>query len=427
MSSAALEPHIHVELDNIAKWSLQKAVRVRVIPARHRQPHTFVTLRNVAGCDREGGCLVRLGLCPSLIHTEIDEQREWPGCLTGDCCCSYEGCLAKACSDADLPRVLALLARGHRPEGRKSDWWQGERNLTPLMSAAMQNHVGIIESLLVAGAPLTFTEEDFDHDLPEFGDAAWCAAKSGSTDALAFLLQKGAPVESCTIDGETSLLMACQKAHIGCVRLLLAAGAKVNHATGDRMGCTQDGFPYDLVGPTPLIIACRGIVKTKSISVGPGRCRRFKVQQVDEQLQLELVTLLLDHGADPNYVCGEDCEFRQFALRAACEAAGCRPSWIPMEHHQPPRIELVKLLLHRGADPSIDYVEWGWDDAHNVWADAAAPWSSETHYIHPKATRNLVYLLLLQATHRMPLPLDVWLENILPHAFPSRSWFSRRR
>ena len=96
------------------------------------------------------------------------------------------------------------------------------------------------------------------------------AAQKGRTAMTALLLQKGAKVNAQTKDGETALMLAAEKGSIDIVRMLLAAGANPNVRI--------------IIGSPPMT--------PLAYAVGSNISRD----------DTTLVRLLLDHGADPNFV-----------------------------------------------------------------------------------------------------------------------------
>ena len=130
--------------------------------------------------------------------------------------------------------------------------------LTPLALAAESNDTNMMAYLLDRGAPVEGTQ-----NYREQCTALHCAALKGNIAAIAFLLSRGANIESVDRFNETPLHYAAQQDQAGAVSYLIAQGACINAQS------TRDNR-------TPLEVAVS-----------------------DERL--EAVRVLLEHGAEADF------------------------------------------------------------------------------------------------------------------------------
>lgn len=158
-----------------------------------------------------------------------------------------------------------------------------------VLSQSRQQPLEIVSVLIEKGADV--------NQPTRYKTALMHAASAGYTELVSLLLTKGAQVNVKTDEG-TPLMEAVHGAHTEIMKLLLAAGADVNtvHRTGDQV----------------LVMAARQ--------------RNYSKPSLEPNA--EVVKLLLDHGADPNF----KAQFGVTALMSANTAAK------------------VKLLVAKGAE-----------------------------------------------------------------------------
>lgn len=225
-----------------------------------------------------------------LLHSENK-----PG-LTASIHLGYGGgnsVLFGATSRGD-PRIIDLLLKAG------SDLNLGDQNGTGLIKhAAMLCNHKAIDVLLQAGAEFKGSDDDgFDWIPPLIA-----AALSGSEECVRLLLAHGAD-SNVEWRGATALYRAVEKNHLGIVRLLLAHDPKPD----------MDKIPVDV----------------------PDSSQKLKpLMRAVVQGNVELVSLLIDHGAEVDFVDPNDGSFNKTPLSRACARGD---------------LEMVKVLLAKGAD-----------------------------------------------------------------------------
>jgi ankyrin repeat protein len=149
---------------------------------------------------------------------------------------------------------------------------------TPLMSAAMQGNLPVVQMLVKAGAWINYMNS-------MAGSALLMAANNGNLDIVAFLIANRAYVNNSNSEGITPLMAASMGGHAAVVKALINAKADLNavHKDGDSammfaLAHGQSEIARILIdhgatinlqnkfGVTPLIIAAaegnEGLVKT---------------------------------------------------------------------------------------------------------------------------------------------------------------------
>ena len=167
--------------------------------------------------------------------------------------------------------VRALLARGADIDA--ADAWRGQ---TPLMWAAAENHVPIMNLLLEGGAAV---------DASSTGGftALMFAVRQNARDAARLLIAAGAEVDARAPNGQSLLRLAITNRHYPLAALLLARGA--------------DPIARDAQGNTALhdLVAARAPQRRPPVPAAVS-----EDASAHERESLDLMRLLLEAGADPN-------------------------------------------------------------------------------------------------------------------------------
>ena len=203
---------------------------------------------------------------------------------------------------------------------------------TALMWAAAEGHADIVSALLKAGADpnrgarVTALKKREHADHPTGGfTALMFAVRNGHEEIARTLIQAGADVKATNGDGATAAIIAIVNDRFDLAKELLDRGANAN-----------DGslyFAVDMHDATSDMRARDG--------------SRLRANHENALTALDLITLLLDRGADPNKVfigqlhsaslcCGDDVNASPF-YRAAIASD----------------VEVIRLMLAHGAQ-----VEW---------------------------------------------------------------------
>jgi uncharacterized protein len=199
--------------------------------------------------------------------------------------------------------------------------------LTPLMFAAREDDTASARLLVAAGADLNALDGDGK-------DALGIAAFSGSYDIASFLVDRHAKVNQADAQGFTPLFWAVDRRNmetapnfpwmittdpLPLIKQLLDAGASPNALVNNTpRGRMREGSPRIVFATSLMRAAFAG--------------------------DIELVKLLLAHGADPHIISTD----RETSLMAACGTGfinGYHRQKSPAE-----RLEVVKLLVGLGED-----------------------------------------------------------------------------
>ncbi len=156
------------------------------------------------------------------------------------------------------------------------------------------------------------------------------AARDGHMNAVHALIDSGAKPDTLSADKSTALLLTTINGHFDVAKYLVEHGADVSIASVDEA--------------TPLY----GIVHVQW-SRESGRPQPSIKRE--ETNYLDLMKLMLDHGADPNANLGKTLWYRSYGYGfESTNVAGTTAFWKCAEVGY---IDGMKLLLSRGADPSV--------------------------------------------------------------------------
>lgn len=231
--------------------------------------------------------------------------------------------------------VELLIAHGADVNVVDSD----NNHLLPL--ATERGHLGIVELMLDAGADV-----DAKSSTGYIGTwltamdqtALLLAAKNNSIEMVELLIASGADVEYAEItDGRTALHFAAYENNPEIITILLASGADP-----DRRSRWQGAWtPLHLAMSRAALEAVQALVQGgANVDLGTDPWGRTPLMQaitenMNKRRRSELVTILLDGGADPNI---QD-ELGLTALHHAATEA---------------RVEILPMLIEHGADADLE-------------------------------------------------------------------------
>jgi ankyrin repeat protein len=218
----------------------------------------------------------------------------------------------------DLETAKALIKAGaavHAPT---------RYGITPMYLASLNGSAAMIDVLLAAGV-------DADLANPGGETALMTAARTGKTEAVKLLLDRGAAVNAKEgVRGQTALMWAVQENHPAVASLLLARGADINAQTAVVIPDGTTGAPQGTSGD--IGAHGPGIYRSRAVPTPSGGMTALLFAARDGNK--EMVRLLLDAGADIN-------------LPAA---NGTPPITVAITNNH---IALAMTLLDRGADPNL--------------------------------------------------------------------------
>jgi ankyrin repeat protein len=236
----------------------------------------------------------------------------------------------------DAARVLLK----YKANPNATEQWGGQ---TALMWAAAQSQPEMIRALIQGGAKVDMratvhdwqrrvTAEGRPKDMNRGGFTALLyAARESCIPCAKELLDRGADINLGDPDGVTPLIIALSNIHWDMGKFLIERGADVNL--------------WDFYGQTPLYAA----VDMNTLPKG----RRVELPAVDDTTGLEIITMLLDRGANPNSQLKLRLPWRQVPYDRYTEPMlniGVTPL---IRATKAGDIPVIKLLLAHGALPNL--------------------------------------------------------------------------
>jgi ankyrin repeat protein len=244
-----------------------------------------------------------------------------------------EPVLMTATRAGSVAAVKCLIGRGADVNARER--WQGE---TALMWAAAANHADVVRVLIEQGAQLDARSSMADFVRRQTGlvvlprghwTAVMYAARQGAVDAARTLAGAGANLDLFDPDGTTALVLAIINAHYDTAAVLVEAGADANIA--------------DTTGMAALYAAA-------DMSTLPWMFGRNAPSTSDKTTCVELMRMLLDHGADPNARLKTVLMQRTHTSGDGVLGEGSTPF---MRAAKSADLPVMKLLIEKGADPLL--------------------------------------------------------------------------
>ena len=247
---------------------------------------------------------------------------------------------------SDLQMAQALIAAGAKINT------PNRYGITPLLQASRTGDTALIDVLLKAGADLKVTHHDGE-------TALMAASRAGSTDGVKLLLEAGAdPNLEENYQEETALMWAAAEGHAAVVKTLLAAGADPNRKARLTTITERKHADHPTGGLTALMFAVRHghTEAAKALMAGgadPGvtngdGATALIVAIVNDRF--DLAATLLELGASAN---DGSLYFAADMHDATTDMRARDGSRLRADHpNKLSALDLVKLLLERGADPN---------------------------------------------------------------------------
>lgn len=281
--------------------------------------------------------------------------------------------LMTAAASGNVETVRLLLDRGASINAKES------HGQTALIFAAGKNRAEVIRLLIARGADASATTSvvklgrpRFDEDgrpLPVFSrNNAGGRGGSGRTDRGGGLGGQARGTPATVMGGMTALLIAARNGHDAAVRALVESGVNVNEVSaGDQSSplviAICNGH-YDVAryllehGADPSLAtldglaALYGVEDTEYAEVG---WAPNPITAQEKTGYLELLKLLLAHGANPNARLRKALWFRPTSHNEEwVDKKGATPFW---RAAQATDVAAMKILIAGGADPKIASAE----------------------------------------------------------------------
>jgi ankyrin repeat protein len=277
-----------------------------------------------------------MGLAAEVADTEILELVLAAGADVDSPNPEGQTALMAVARTGNIAAAKLLLERGATVDARES--WGGQ---TALMWAAARRHPEMIALLIEHGAevdarsiyrdyPRHVTAEGRPKGLDSGGFTPLLyAARENCIACVDVLLAHGADINLPDPDGVSPLLLAIMNANWDLARKLIEAGADVNQ--------------WDIYGEAPLFTAVRLSARRDG--------GRASIDPINETDGKTIVRMLLERGADPNM----QLFFRPADVRGSTNTRGATPLIRAANQGD---LELVKLLLAHGADPTVYMADW---------------------------------------------------------------------
>jgi uncharacterized protein len=274
---------------------------------------------------------------------------------------------------------------------------QNRYGVTPLGLAVEQGNLEIVNALIAAGA-------DVNHALPVGETILMTAARTGNVPVLQALLRKDARADVRDgFYGETALIWATDADHADAVAALLDAGAGVDTRSAPaKFARRAAGLTQLSLGEwTPLMYAARdNAMKAGALLVKRGANLNATDPDNATALVLAIINyhydfaaMLLEHGADPNIADTTGMA----ALFAAVDMHSLPWMFGRPEIPQPSRItalDLVEMLLKHGANPNAALNAVQFQRAHTDGDIALGEGATPFHRASKAADLPVMKLLL---------------------------------
>jgi ankyrin repeat protein len=227
--------------------------------------------------------------------------------------------------------------------------------ITPLLQAGRTGDATLVSTLLKAGA-------DFYLPHPDGETALMAASRAGGLDAVRQLIEAGADVNAVTYQEETALMWAAAEGHAEIVSALIAAKADPNRKARVTTLKERKHADHPTGGLTALMYAvrngheaaARALIKggaDPNLANGDGATATM-IAIVNDRF--DLAKVLIDLGADAN---DGSLYFAVDMHDATTDMRARDGSRLRADHPNTlTSLDLIKVLLDRGADPNKPFV-----------------------------------------------------------------------
>jgi ankyrin repeat protein len=250
----------------------------------------------------------------------------------------------------NLDMARALIGAGARVDT------PNRFGVTPLLQASRSGDAPLMDVLLKARASVSLSHPD--------GETALTAAsRAGRLDAVTLLLEAGAAVNAAdTLQDQTALMWAAAEGHADIVSALLKAGADPNRRARVTALKKREHADHPTGGFTALMFAVRnGHTEIARTLIQAGA--EMKATNGDGATaviiaivndRFDLAKELLDRGANAN---DGSLYFAVDMHDATSDMRARDGSRLRVNHeNQTTALDLIKVLLDRGADPNQAFV-----------------------------------------------------------------------
>jgi ankyrin repeat protein len=251
---------------------------------------------------------------------------------------------------SNLDMAKALIAAG------ASANTPNRYGITPLLQAARSGDAALVGALLKAGATLAVTHPDGETPL-------MAASRSGHADAVKLLVEAGADVNAADMwQEQTALMWAAAEGHVDVVDTLLKAGADPNRRAHVTTQQERKHADHPTGGFSALMFAVRNghedvakaLIKggaDPKVTNGDGVTATIAAIVKD---RFDLAKTLIELGADAN---DGSLYFAVDMHDATTDMRARDGSRLRADHRNTlTSMDLIKLLLDRGADPNKAFV-----------------------------------------------------------------------
>ncbi len=235
------------------------------------------------------------------------------------------------------PEIVSLLLE-HGADVNVKGVPYGE---TALVWAAQEDHAEAVQVLLAHGAEVNARTNSLQREKDRFGlegvltilpHGSWTplmyAARQGSIHAAGALVEAGANLNLTDPDGVSALVIAIINGHYDTARMLTEKGADPNIVDASGMGPLYAAVDMNTLG---------------EVFGRPGRVSSDKVTAID------LMTVLLAHGADPNAALKTPTLQRAHTPGEPTLNQGSTPLMRAAKNGD---AAAIRVLLEHGADPN---------------------------------------------------------------------------